>query len=191
MCCLYVLASMSFLKIHVCLCNVITFNPIALQDCGFINEVRNECAAEFLHISAKYTIEETLNWFDNTKPTFYVILYNSVKIGYFRITNYSHVNKNLYIGADLHQDFRGKGLAYEAYRKFIPTIIKQYDLHKVSLEVLATNTRAHNLYTKLRFVNEGVKRQEVYKNGQYVDSIIMSILKSEVEANDIYCTKSL
>jgi RimJ/RimL family protein N-acetyltransferase len=170
---------------------MITFRPLSKDDVPFLTDVRNECADRYLHTSSKFSVDETINWFDNTKPTFYVILYNGVKIGYFRITNYSHVNKNLYIGADLHQDFRGKGLAYESYRKFIPTIIKQYGLHKVSLEVLATNTRAHNLYIKLGFVNEGAKRQEVYKNGQYVDSIIMSILKSEVESNNIYCTKNL
>ena len=154
--------------------------------------MRNECAAEFLHISTKYTVEETLNWFNNkSNLVYYIVLYDGIKIGYFRLSNYSSEHHNIYVGMDIHREYRGKGLAYEAYRKFIPTIIKQYDLHKVSLEVLATNTRAHNLYTKLGFVNEGVKRQEVYKNGQYVDSILMSILKSEVEANDIYCTKSL
>ena len=131
-------------------------------------------------------MDNAYKWFDTNKPMFYTILYNNIKIGYFRVTNYSEVNRNLYIGADLHKDYRGKGLAYEAYRLFIPFIIKQYNLHKVSLEVLATNVRAYNLYIKLGFVNEGVKREEVYKNGDFVGSIVMSILASEAQNNPIF-----
>jgi len=82
---------------------------------------------------------------------------------------------------DIHKNFRGKGLAYESYCKFIPYLIETYDLHKVSLEMLGTNHRAYNLYLKLGFFTEGIKRQEVFKNGNYVDSIVMSILRSEVE----------
>jgi RimJ/RimL family protein N-acetyltransferase len=49
--------------------------------------------------------------------------------------------------------------------------------------VLGSNSRAINLYYKLGFVKEGVKRQEVLKGTEYVDSIIMSILKSEYDGN--------
>jgi RimJ/RimL family protein N-acetyltransferase len=48
---------------------------------------------------------------------------------------------------------------------------------------LSNNIIALNLYKKLGFVTEGVKRQEVYKNNQWVDSIIMSILKNEYNEN--------
>jgi RimJ/RimL family protein N-acetyltransferase len=56
-------------------------------------------------------------------------------------------------------------------------------LNKISLEVLSNNIIALNLYKKLGFVTEGIKRQEVYKNNQWVDSIIMSILKNEYNEN--------
>jgi RimJ/RimL family protein N-acetyltransferase len=42
---------------------------------------------------------------------------------------------------------------------------------------------AYNLYKKLGFVDEGIKRQEVLKNGVYVDSVIMSMLRSELLIN--------
>ena len=165
---------------------MISFRPLSRDDVPFLTEVRNECAEQYLHTSAKFSLDDAYKWFDKTQPMFYTILYNDVKIGYFRVTNYSEVNRNLYIGADLHKDYRGKGLAYEAYRLFIPFVIKQYNLHKVSLEVLASNVRAYNLYIKLGFVNEGVKREEVYKNGDFVGSIVMSILASEAQNNPIF-----
>jgi RimJ/RimL family protein N-acetyltransferase len=164
----------------------INFRELQREDIPFLNLVRNDCAEEYLHNSTKFTLEQSYEWFDKTKPTFYTVFDDDVKIGYFRVSDYSHLNNNIQIGMDIHSDFRGRGLAYEAYCKFIPFLFKKYNLNKIFLEVLITNIRAYNLYVKLGFVREGVKRQEVLKNGKYIDSIFMSILKDEVENNKIY-----
>lgn len=165
---------------------MIHFRPMEFDDCEFLNNVRNECAELYLHNSSKYPLKQTQKWFHTLDIPYYIVFNDADKIGYFRLSNYSKMHRNIYIGMDLHKDFRGKGLAYESYCRFIPFLIKQYNLHKISLEVLVSNQRAYNLYLKLGFVTEGVKRQEVYKNGTYADSVLMSILKQEVEENDIY-----
>ena len=149
------------------------------NDLEFFNNVRNSCAEEFLHDSRQFTLTEAKNWFHHTNNKYYIISFDNEKIGYFRLTNYSEDNKNIYVGADLHKDWRGQGLSYIAYESFIPFLFDKFQLHKISLEVLETNTRAINLYKKLGFVEEGRKREEVFKNGEYVDSIIMSILEDE------------
>lgn len=157
----------------------LSFRPLKKSDIPLLNEIRNECAGEYLHDSRTFTIEESLSWFEKTNPDFWAIILNNQMIGYFRISNHSKPNKNLYIGADLHKDWRGRDMAYKAYLKFIPFLFKEYKLHKITLEVLATNERALNLYKKLGFVTEGIKRQEVLKKGKYIDSIVMSILRTE------------
>ena len=88
---------------------------------------------------------------------------------------------NIYIGADIAPEYTGKGLGYLSYQSFLPYLFDEYGLNKVSLEVLSTNERAIHLYEKIGFVREGVKRQDVVKKGLYVDSIIMSILRSELK----------
>jgi RimJ/RimL family protein N-acetyltransferase len=77
------------------------------------------------------------------------------------------------------EKYRGKGYGKIAYKMFIPYLFKHYDLHKITLEVLSTNIVAKNLYEKLGFIYEGKKREEIYKKGKWIDSIIMSILRSE------------
>ena len=158
---------------------MIEFFKLTLDNLSFLNEVRNECCEEYLHDSRKFTLEQTIDWFNETKPMFWIIRKNGERVGYFRTSNYSIENRNIYIGADLHKDFRGKGLALESYKLFIPYLFTEYNLHKISLEVLKTNQRAINLYEKLGFRFEGIKRDDVNKNGQWIDSIIMSILESE------------
>jgi RimJ/RimL family protein N-acetyltransferase len=160
---------------------MIYIRKLIKDDVCFLNSVRNECAEKYLHDSRTFSIQDSYKWFETTNPEYYLILYNDISIGYFRLSNHSIVNKNIYIGADLHKDWRGKGLAYESYCKFIPFIFEKYDLNKITLEVLSTNLVAKNLYKKLGFIWEGTKRKEIYKNGLYIDSEIMSMLREEYE----------
>lgn len=154
---------------------------LEFADLEFFNKVRNEYAMEYLHDSRIFTLQQTIEWFNNTRPDFYLIEENSEKIGYFRLSNYSEINKYIYVGADIDKKFIGKKLGYKAYNIFIPFLFKTYKLNKISLEVLSTNTVALNLYKKLGFIYEGEKREEVFKNGIFINSILMSILKKEYE----------
>lgn len=159
------------------------FNAITIEDIPFINNIRNQYAENFLHDSRTFNLNETYEWYHKTNPNFWIIFDNKDRLGYFRLSNYSKENKNIYIGADISPEHRGKGYAKLAYKKFIPFIFEKYDLNKISLEVLETNKIAISLYKKLGFTQEGVKREEVYKKHMYIDSIIMSILKKEYDAN--------
>ena len=165
---------------------MIRFRKIRLEDCEFISEVRNSCAETYLHDSKKYSVDDTKKWFCTLKVPYYIVYKNDMKIGYFRLSNYSEGNNNLYIGMDIHERFRGKGYAFESYKIFIPYIFDKYHLNKISLEVLSTNIIAYNLYKKLGFVVEGLKRQDVLKNNVYIDSVIMSLLRKEFLKSNVF-----
>ena len=160
---------------------MLTFTPIKIDDLEFLNDVRNSCSKEFLHDPRTFTLKETTEWFLKTNPNYWIILKEGKRIGYFRTSNYSNENKNIYIGADIHEDYRGMGLGYKSYIEFLPFLFKRKALHKISLEVLSTNDRAINLYKKIGFVTEGTKRDEVLKDNTWLDSIIMSVLKNEID----------
>jgi RimJ/RimL family protein N-acetyltransferase len=158
----------------------IDFRKIEISDVEFVNKVRNNYAFEFLHDSRKFTVEETKEWFIKTNPDFWMIIFENQTVGYFRLSNWSKENKNIYIGADISEEFTGKGIVQEAYKMFIPFLFKEYDLNKISLEVLSTNKRAIYLYKKIGFNFEGVKREEVLKGEEFINSEIYSILKKEL-----------
>lgn len=145
------------------------------SDLLFVNEVRNDCAELYLHDSRKFTIEETVNWYMTTNPKFWIIWNEDVRIGYFRTSNHSIEDKTIYVGADIHKDYRGKGLGYKSYCKFLPCLFNYYDIESVLLEVLGTNKSAIALYEKLGFREIEVKKNDVLKNGVWVDSIVMSV----------------
>ena len=147
---------------------MIEIRDLSFGDLVFLNETRNECAEKFLHDSRTFLLEETLDWFLTTKPNYYIIEYYNKKIGYFRTSNYNPEENSIYVGCDIHKDYRGKGLGYESYLKFIPFISKKFNLKKINLEVLSTNTRAKNLYKKLGFVFNPEKSKIILKNNDEV-----------------------
>jgi RimJ/RimL family protein N-acetyltransferase len=72
-----------------------------------------------------------------------------------------------------------RGIGHLVTKTVVEYGFKQLNLHRISLEVLATNERALHLYQKIGFQQEGVLRDCQYKNGNYIDVIMMSILEAE------------
>lgn len=56
------------------------------------------------------------------------------------------------------------------------------NLNRIMLKVYETNPRAIRSYEKVGFVHEGRLRQAEYKDGGYIDVLLMSVLKSEWQA---------
>lgn len=148
------------------------------QDVEALNMIRNQ-SSEYLHDNRKFTLEQTITWFDDNRPDWYSLFVEDRMVGYFRISNYSPQNRNLYIGADIEESSRGKGLGYQSYIEMMKRLFNERKLNKISLEVLETNQVAFNLYVKIGFIEEGRKRQEIWRNGSWVDSIVMSITRKE------------
>lgn len=154
----------------------INFREMSSNDLPRFLDIRNE-TKDFLHNNTNFTLEQASEWFINNKPKFYIIELGDNIIGYFRTSNWG--NQYLYIGCDIHKDFRGFGLGYISYLKFINKIFTEFDIDTIKLEVLSTNTRAKNLYDKLGFKTIGVSEEKINRNGLEIDSIIMELKKDD------------
>lgn len=75
--------------------------------------------------------------------------------------------------------FWDQGVGTEALRALIDFGFNTLNLRRIMLRVYDFNPRAIHVYEKLGFVEEGRLRQSTYHDGEYRDTILMSILKSE------------
>jgi RimJ/RimL family protein N-acetyltransferase len=148
------------------------FAPLTLEDIPFLLEVRNECR-DFLHDNRMFTLDDCRVWFREKHPDFQVIRFDGERIGYFRLSNHDQVDASIYVGADLHRSYRGRGLARLAYEAFLPLLKNQYHVSTVKLEVLSHNTVALRLYQKLGFVEIDRKKGFAVREDRLVDSIVM------------------
>lgn len=103
-------------------------------------------------------------------------------IGNVYLTDIDYVNKS----AESHiligdKDYWGKGIATDAYRLLLEYAFEELGLNRIEALVLDTNTASIRMHKKCGYMEEGIKRSSIYKNGTYHNQIILSILRSEYD----------
>ena len=78
--------------------------------------------------------------------------------------------------------YRGKGYGTDAMRLLVGYAFRELDAYRIQLGVLSTNARAIRCYEKVGFVHEVVKRADIYRDGQRIDTYYMGLLRAEWEA---------
>jgi RimJ/RimL family protein N-acetyltransferase len=85
----------------------------------------------------------------------------------------------LFIG---EKGYWNQGYGSEVMRLLLKHGFEALNLNRIALIVYANNPRAVRVYEKVGFVQEGVLRQAHYQDGEYIDVVTMSILRSEWRA---------
>jgi len=76
-----------------------------------------------------------------------------------------------------------QGFGTETMQLILKHGFESLNLNRIWLRVFETNQRAIRAYEKAGFIQEGKFRQAQYLEGNYVDVIIMSVLRSEWKDN--------
>lgn len=142
----------------------------------------------YLAVDAAYpmTLAEEEGWFEasakqeNQKPFAIHELENDQLIGNVGLHNINGKNQSAIIGIFIgNKDYWGKGYGTEAMRLCLYIAFQELNLNRVELGVFDFNTRGIKSYKKLGFVEEGRKRKAIYRDGEFHDEIVMSILREE------------
>jgi diamine N-acetyltransferase len=72
-----------------------------------------------------------------------------------------------------------KGYGTEVMQLLLQLGFGSLNLNRIYLRVNAPNQRGIRCYEKAGFVTEGCQRQAAYKDGKYLDVMMMSVLRSE------------
>jgi L-phenylalanine/L-methionine N-acetyltransferase len=80
-------------------------------------------------------------------------------------------------GISVHDDWQGQGVGTALLRAGLDLADNWLNLTRMTLEVYADNEPAIRLYQKFGFEREGTLRQDAFRDGQYIDSIVMARLR--------------
>jgi RimJ/RimL family protein N-acetyltransferase len=104
-------------------------------------------------------------------------------IGFAGIASISLINRSgeyfILIG---NKDCWSKGYGTEVTKLIVEYGFASLNLHRIALTVSDGNSGGLKAYQHAGFTREGVLRQACYRDGQYHDKIVMSILRPEWEA---------
>jgi putative acetyltransferase len=88
--------------------------------------------------------------------------------------NRGHVG---HLGMMVHHDYQGQGVGSALMEAALDLAVNWLGLMRVQLEVYPDNARAIGLYEKYGFETEGLHRAFGYREGQYVDTLVMGRLR--------------
>ncbi len=81
------------------------------------------------------------------------------------------------------KDFWGRGYGSDAVRVILDYAFRLRNMRRVWLRVRGNSERATRAYRSCGFVEEGRLREHVWSAGQYVDLVVMGVLRSEWQAD--------
>lgn len=144
-------------------------------------EINQFLSSDFASLTLEKEIEYIKNSAeDNSKVKFAICTENGKHIGEIALRGLdspdNHGNLGIVIG---EKDYQNKGYGTEAMKMMLDYGFDELGLHRIELIVHDDNPRAKKVYEKLGFKIEGIKRENIFRNGKYKDSYLMSILEDE------------
>lgn len=161
---------------------------VCVDDVPFITNLRSDPSTNSMlghYIFVNQEMQSTwVEMINKSKDAMYFIFEKNdcnkwLQVGIVRMNHIDYINRSASVGGDIAKDFRGSGLGSIMYTIILKLGFEYLNLNRLWLHVLENNNVAINLYKKFGFIKEGVQRKAVFRNGRYLDYIMMSILKEE------------
>lgn len=122
-------------------------------------------------------VERVIASFQPTTGVLLLAKHAQQPIGYFIIQRekMARTKHRAFIVIGIDAQHRGMGVGTALFEAGIAWAKAQH-IHRLELTYIATNHAAGALYKKMGFVEEGIKRDSLYINGQYENEYYMSLL---------------
>ena len=160
---------------------IVGLRPVDVNDLTFLIEWRNkpEYMVNFRQ-SEPITLAAQLKWFQQLRPEDkHFIMTDGIRsLGYCSLNHVSLTHKTAEFSIFT---VPGVNVGYFALKQLIRKGFEEMGLNKIYSDVLLYNTKALKLYLLLGFKTEGINREAYFKNGKFVDSIHIGLLRSEWE----------
>jgi RimJ/RimL family protein N-acetyltransferase len=82
---------------------------------------------------------------------------------------------SVYLVVGILEQYRGKGVGTRLFME-LENWAREHHIHRLELTVMTNNQAAISLYSKMGFEKEGIKRDSLLVNGEYVDEYYMAKL---------------
>jgi len=85
------------------------------------------------------------------------------------------MKKNAELGYWLGEKYWGKGIISKAIREIIPWAFNTYDITRIYARPFGSNMASQKVLEKAGFVLEARIKENIFKNGEYLDELIYAI----------------
>ena len=167
----------------------VSLRAIERDDLRRLWELRNDAEVETISNGPPKprSMAEMEAWFDkltaDRDANVFAIEADGRLVGQCNLRDIDPVNRRAELGIALLGDEIGKGYGSDAIRVLLDYAFRHLNLHKVSLDTLATNEPGLRAYRACGFIEEGRLREHEWSDGRYVDLILMGVLRDQWTSN--------
>jgi RimJ/RimL family protein N-acetyltransferase len=152
-----------------------------------IKWINDPQVTEFLQFEPPMSLEDEEAWYahmlKSRDKAFAIETRDGRLIGDIGLIGLDWRNRKTDIGIMIgEKEAWSQGHGTDAITVLLRYLFEELNLNRVALYVDITNYHAMRCYDRCGFQCEGVIRQHRFKNGRYVDSALMSILRQDWEA---------
>ncbi len=156
--------------------------PVEDADHPFLVELHNdpEVLRNLTH-PEPITMEQHMRWWQrlqtDRRQLRLVFVVDGKRAGLAKFYDYDAMNQTIVLGADIHKDLRGKGLAKHLWTLMLERCFEGFNVHRVGLTTAEYNKVGQHVYEKLGFKEEGRLKESLLREGKYYDQILMYLLE--------------
>lgn len=153
--------------------------PLERKDIYILYEMSNEkkvrkynilLPSDAQHSSQKRVLRKALS----------IINEKNVLVGFITYKEDNYFKRVYSIGITIGSRYWGRKYGQDSIKALLIYLFGRLNASRVELEVIKSNLRAIGCYKKCGFVEEYIKENKVYIDGEYADTMIMRILREEV-----------
>ncbi|MGO2333682.1 GNAT family N-acetyltransferase [Providencia sp.] len=162
--------------------NNVTIRRATLNDVPSITQMHADYSAYANTLQLPYPTEKT--WevrlgANDPLVTQFVAMLDDKVVGLLVINQASQARRKhvATFGITVSEAHQGKGIGSQLMQVMVDYCDNWLNIHRIELEVFATNESGVGLYEKFGFELEGKMRDYAFRDGQYVDAVMMSRIK--------------
>lgn len=153
--------------------------PIENGDLEWIRKERNrpECRQWFRqdHIISQ---DEQYEWFETTSMRSFVVVEDDVNVGVVSLSHVDTTVRKCEFSIMITPEFRGRGYGRKALNDLLDHAFNDLNMRQVYSDVFENNP-SRALYKDIGFRECGILPDWYYKNGTYVNTVVIVITKDE------------
>ncbi len=163
---------------------LINFINLSSEEVEMVRIWRNHPEVKRWMYNDRYiTKEEHLNFISSLKMDernfYYLVKKDSLNVGVLSLNRVDLYNRNSYFGIYANPFERLPYAAVVLEKALLKLAFEVANLHTLKLEVIENNERAIKFYKRMGFKEEGRLREFVYREGRWLDVIIMGMTEEE------------
>ena len=156
----------------------LVIRPVRPEDAPLVHDIRLQ--REVVRFTTAMPSERASGWVGQLGPNDHVMVaeLEGRVVGlaglHVRDGKRRHVG---FVGMMVHDQFAGRGIGARLLTTLLELADGWLNLTRVELDTMADNERGLRLYRKLGFVEEGRQRNAYFRDGAYVDALLMARLR--------------